>query len=282
MGRQPCESLLEVLEMEAVSKAGVFVVVMLTMICETAAAPLCVLDGGLTVLDDGNDLMWYQTAPGTGVNWSTATTASGATFAGYTDWRLPSVAEYQSLGPQLPGLFGAYQVNRDYWSNVSGIVYTLPGGPDGTQNANSSRFYWPVRTEAATTCPATAGCSGLGYATRLTDSSTPSLTVAITGKSIDANAPDGENWKEIHCGTSPGGDLQKVGLGPTDRVDPQRSIGSWSIAPAGDTVSYDYGPGGSYTLRVYQNNTGGICWQRDADDGVVVATGVFTAVSCLP
>ncbi len=139
-------------------------------------------------------------------------------------------------------------------------------------------------TDTSSVCPtSTGGCPDADYTTRLTSASSPTLTDAITGNSIDADSPGGENWKEIHCGTSPG-DLQKVGVSPTDPVDPQVSVGSWEIVGAvgEETVNYNYGTGGSYTWRVYQNGTGGLCWQEDSDTGAVIATGVVTSVTCLP
>lgn len=128
------------------------------------------------------------------------------------------------------------------------------------------------------------GCVTDGFETRLTSSTTPTLTDAITGKSIDANSPGGENWKEIHCGVS-GGDLEKVGLGAGHPVDPQEKVGTWSII--GDAVTYNYGTGGSYTWRVYRDTNDSVvgkelCWQEDATDGGVIATGSITSVSCLP
>ena len=129
-----------------------------------------------------------------------------------------------------------------------------------------------------------ADCAASGYGTRLTSATTPTLSAAITGMQINANAPfpSHENWQEIHCGLSGTvGNLQKVGAGPADPVDPQQSVGTWTII--GDAVNYNYGTGGSFTWGVFYNGTSAadVCWQ-DMSNGKVIATGtVATAIACL-
>lgn len=165
------------------------------------AAPLCVLNGGLTVLDDGADKMWYQTPPSAGASWANANTAANSsTLAGYTDWGLPSVQEYQSLGPQLASPpFGSYALNQPYWTDTTGIQYTLPNGPSSTQQANSNRPYWPVRDDSTNVCPSAIGCSGQGYTTRLTDATTPTISgpLAATGSSRQRRHQVGRNGTRI-------------------------------------------------------------------------------------
>ena len=123
---------------------------------------------------------------------------------------------------------------------------------------------------------ASAVCPSNTYPIRVTD------FTGIEGTQIDANAPDGENWKELHC---PSGDLQKVGVSKTDAVDPQTSVGSWNINDdnsANATLTYDYGTGGRYTWRLYANFFGGFCWQENNDSGAEIARGtiIIPGVGC--
>jgi len=139
-----------------------------------------------------------------------------------------------------------------------------------------------VCTAYASGAFALSPCETNGYTTQLTSSSSPTLAVAITGKQINANSLGGENWKEIHCDSTTGhaGQLQKVGVSPTDPVDPQTQVGNWSISD--DTVNYNYGTGGNYYWRVYTNGTN-LCWQEDSDTGGIIATGtVGAAIDCVP
>jgi len=117
------------------------------------------------------------------------------------------------------------------------------------------------------------------------------ITAALQGVTINANSPAGENWNEIHCGTSgSANNLQKVGLGVGNPVDPQQKEGTWTVnlgTTGVDTVTYDYGTGGSFTWRVYSTDLtidstlDNICWQAG---GVVIATqtAAATQVTCLP
>lgn len=61
-----------------------------------------------------------------------------------------------------------------------------------------------------------------------------------------------DSWQELH---QSGGALIDYKLGPGHPVDPSEQVGSWSIAGTGAnaTVVYNYGSGGTYTYKVYQN-----------------------------
>ncbi|WP_200232993.1 hypothetical protein [Thiohalocapsa halophila] len=142
--------------------------------------------------------------------------------------------------------------------------------------------FLPALPLLATAAPAFSDCPAEGYETLL---GAAALGTNIAGESINANAPDGENWKEIHCGSGTSGDLQKVGLGPSDPVDPQRKVGTWSIV--GDTMQYAYdGGGGTYQWRIYRDEnadaSNALCWQENTDGGGVIAEGDITSVSCVP
>ncbi len=133
---------------------------------------------------------------------------------------------------------------------------------------------------AATPCPGTQ----LSFA---------QITAALEGKTINANSTAGENWNEIHCGTSgSANNLQKVGLGVGHPVDPQEKVGTWTVnSGAGttgvDTVTYNYGPGAIYNWRVFSTDItidstlDNICWQRSGEAGAT-QTAAATQVTCLP
>lgn len=131
----------------------------------------------------------------------------------------------------------------------------------------------------AYTSGAFAACPGA----RLTSTTTPTLQSAISGRQINANSPGGENWKEIHCTD---GRLQKVGVSPTDPVDPQVTVGTWSTNTNGSVAIYNYGtPATTYRWRVYRvAATDILCWQENAANGATIATAVApsTAGTCVP
>jgi hypothetical protein len=56
-------------------------------------------------------------------------------------------------------------------------------------------------------------------------------------------------WQEYH---QPGGDLIDYKKGNNDPVDPTIKVGTWNIS--GDSVTYTYGPGSSYTYGVFNDN----------------------------
>ena len=88
-------------------------------------------------------------------------------------------------------------------------------------------------------------------------SSLAGLQALLSGKTVCA-AVGSERWQEYH---QPGGGLVDWKKGPTDPVDPTKQVGTWSVTsvPVGsssntrDTVTYNYGTGGSYTYYVCQN-----------------------------
>lgn len=77
---------------------------------------------------------------------------------------------------------------------------------------------------------------------------------------------EGSNWKwqELHVGTagvSESGDLIDYKMGPTDKVDPSKRVGSWALGGQGNnaTVTYTYdafGSAQSYTHTVHSNSDG--------------------------
>lgn len=129
--------------------------------------------------------------------------------------------------------------------------------------------------------PVLADCSDDGYETQLTDATTTTISDVLLGNSIDADAPDGENWKEVHCSSS-GGELQKVGQGVGHPVDPQRVVGTWSTS--GNTVTYTYTGLSPYTWTFWwdENNSEAdtYCWENPTGNATI-ATGNTGSVPCV-
>lgn len=104
----------------------------------------------------------------------------------------------------------------------------------------------------------------------LADCSSPLVTdpaSALQGKTVCATLGT-ERWHEFHA---PGGNLIAYKKGPSDKVDPSKSVGSWSVS--GHTVTYNYGAGGTFTYRLHDNRGGSytFCGPRNID--ALVRTG---------
>jgi hypothetical protein len=73
------------------------------------------------------------------------------------------------------------------------------------------------------------------------------LRTLLTGKTVCA-ARASERWQEFHNST---GALVDYKRGPSDVVDPSKTVGSWSATNGSSaTVSYNYGTGGSFAYIV--------------------------------
>ncbi|MBV2262299.1 MAG: hypothetical protein KUL79_01920 [Thauera sp.] len=72
------------------------------------------------------------------------------------------------------------------------------------------------------------------------------------GKTVCAQRGS-ERWQEFHGG---GGALIDYKMGPGDAVDPSKQVGTWVIQGTGSAARmvYDYGSGGRYEYRVYEDN----------------------------
>jgi len=112
------------------------------------------------------------------------------------------------------------------------------------------------------------------------------LAATLSGMTINATSPAGENWKEQHVGGS-GGALNKVGLGCSHPVDPTVPVGTWSVGKTGNPantarVTYSYTGGSSYTWSVHNNGNGTYTF-CSGPGGNEIATGTFSSnVLCGP
>ena len=65
-------------------------------------------------------------------------------------------------------------------------------------------------------------------------------------------------WQEQHVVlTATGGSLIDFKRGPSDPVDPSEPVGNWSVNTTANTITHNYGAGGSYTYTVFGKNGAG-------------------------
>ena len=76
------------------------------------------------------------------------------------------------------------------------------------------------------------------------------LSTLISGNTVCATRGS-EKWQEQHRA---GGALYDYKKGPTDKVDPTKQVGTWSIAA--NNVTYSYAGGPSYTYSVHSPVSG--------------------------
>ena len=99
-------------------------------------------NGDETISDIATELMWMKSDNGSGLNWEEALSfAEGSEFAGYSDWRLPSVKELQSIVDytRSPGTSNSPAIdpvfNCTEFTNEAGEV-DYPSFWSGTTHAN--------------------------------------------------------------------------------------------------------------------------------------------------
>ena len=96
-------------------------------------------NGDETISDNATELMWMKSDNGSGLNWEEALSfAEGTEFVGYSDWRLPSVKELQSIvdytrspgtsgSPAIDPIFNCTEITNEagevdyayYWSGTT-------------------------------------------------------------------------------------------------------------------------------------------------------------------
>lgn len=104
-----------------------------------------------------------------------------------------------------------------------------------------------------------AGISGEAMAVDCTNNQVvdTAITTAVSSKTVCASIPGGDKWQEYH--QTPAGaanNLIDYKKGPSHAVDPTKPVGTWSTSENGSNsvVTYNYGPGGSYSYKVYLNS----------------------------
>ncbi len=101
-------------------------------------------NGDETISDNATELMWMKSDNGSGLNWEEALGyAEGTEFAGYSDWRLPSVKELHSIvdysrspgttnSPAIDNIFNCTEITNEagevdypsYWSGTTHANWT--------------------------------------------------------------------------------------------------------------------------------------------------------------
>ncbi|NMF96722.1 hypothetical protein GPA27_04900 [Aromatoleum toluolicum] len=94
--------------------------------------------------------------------------------------------------------------------------------------------------------PTTAGAACTA-ASQVTGATT--LTTLLQGKTLCALRGT-DRWQEYH---QAGGALIDYKMGPNDKVDPTKQVGTWTVTGngPGTQVRYDYGRGQNYTYKVH-------------------------------
>jgi hypothetical protein len=119
-------------------------------------------------------------------------------------------------------------------------------------------------------------CGG-GTQLKNTGSAPNVVANAISGKTVCATSGS-QKWQEYH---QSGGSLIDWKKGPSDPVDPTKTVGSWSTSGTGASslVTYNYGTGGSYSYEVHlSGGTYTLCGVGSAPTlDVILRTG---QVSC--
>lgn len=103
-------------------------------LCGTAQAAL-VDQGNATVLDTNTNLIWLQDWFLNGFqNWSTQKAwAEGLSFAGSSDWQLPTASEFNALSTAYGTLSNVGAFTRVYFATWSGTAY---------EYESNSAFVW--------------------------------------------------------------------------------------------------------------------------------------------
>ena len=100
-----------------------------------------------TVTDQATGLMWMQNAGSGPMMWSNAVVyCSNLVFAGYSDWRLPSVA-HDGGKAELDTLFRANGNPSGAWEGYAGTPFTSIQNNaywSGTSDANNADYAWGV------------------------------------------------------------------------------------------------------------------------------------------
>jgi len=105
----------------------------------------------------------------------------------------------------------------------------------------------------------------LAACTASTKMSFTQIRATIPGKYVCSKQGGADwKWQELHvgtAGTSVTGALIDYKKGPTDKVDPSKTVGNWAIAGQGNNASIVYrytafGSAGPYTHSVHNNGDG--------------------------
>jgi len=114
------------------------------------------------------------------------------------------------------------------------------------------------------------------------DDCTSGAGTAITQTDLEeqvvcgTSATNSDTWQEHHGLISGGGVLTEFALG-TNPVDPTHVVGSWSIS--GNTVTYTYSGGSSYSFDVYSTVSGAITFCEDTGTGTVATATLISSAT---
>lgn len=81
------------------------------------------------------------------------------------------------------------------------------------------------------------------------------MIATLVGNKTICATYNSDKWQEFHSGTT-SGPLSDYKKGPSDPVDPSKTVGTWSIEGSGTTAKlvHDYGSGGIFKWEVTASN----------------------------
>lgn len=95
------------------------------------------------------------------------------------------------------------------------------------------------------------------------------ITSLLTGNTVCVGTAGNWEAQELHVS---GGNLVDFKRGPGHPVDPSETVGSWSVNAAANTVSHNYGAGGTYTYTISPNGGAGYSFCSTAGAPEILAT----------
>ncbi len=191
--------------------------------------------GDGTVNDWQTRLMWQQTVVAPASTWTDAKTyCDGLTLAGHDDWRLPTVAEAESLidygkhqTPLIATVFAAPGITLgNLWASVAdvdtsgGQKYWYAGLVTGTLDATSAFQARCVRTTASLPAPTTRFTAGGGGSGTVTDNATGLIwqqSVASTTFNFDASGNGAAGSAQAYCAAFAAGNYASGWRLPNER-----------------------------------------------------------------
>lgn len=124
--------------------------------CKPQSFTVKVFSGDNVVLDNNTGLMWQQTIPTSTYSWDKAVSyCDGLTYAGYSDWRLPTPQEFLTIvdnSRYKPAIDTTYFPNTPssyFWSSSTyasstsyawGVDFGI-GGNVGSYNKTNYDYY---------------------------------------------------------------------------------------------------------------------------------------------
>ncbi len=106
------------------------------------------------------------------------------------------------------------------------------------------------------TCSGSAMAVDCSQATQIGNTGTTTIRNTLGGKTVCAKHSS-DSWQEYHLvGGLAGGVLVDYKMGANHSTDPSKQVGTWATSGTGanSVITYNYGPGQSYTYELHLSN----------------------------